>query len=889
MLFALASCFGENHVYSGPCDPSCNECDRVTREPETEHTFTDCSDTECNACGEVRAAVAHTYKSACAVKCDICGAERTDFQAHIYDSPCDTDCNACGEVREASEHIYSNDCDTDCNFCGSLRVTTHVYSNDCDKTCNVCAAPRIPSAHVYSNDCDSTCDVCGELRMVPNHKYSSACDADCDVCGELRIAENHVYDHSCDPDCNVCGATRVVSEHIYDNACDPDCNNCKTVRDDIHNFTDWKSKTPANCDTAEVIARFCALCGVEETVEGAPALGHVFDHDCDTACNRAKCNYKREITHTYVDEFVTLMPATCTTAEILHRFCDICGYEDKANGEAILGHAFDHACDTTCNREDCDYVRVITHSFGDWVTKIPANCTDIEIEHRLCVVCKAEETRDGDVAALDHLYDHACDTTCNREGCAFVRVTEHVYDDNCDAVCNVEGCGFERIAPHTYDEITDLICNGCGHNRDCTGHLPSAPDCTICWVCGADIPDAVHVFGNWETFSAADCFKAEVEIRACANCKVTETQEGDPIRTHAFSFECDTTCDYEDCSYIRQDVEHLFDGPCDTTCNREACDYVRTVDHFFGDWETKSEANCTDAEIEHRICTECNAEETREGDKALDHAFDNNCDTDCNREGCDFTRTITHDFGDAWVTKSAATCVDPEILHQICRECGVASEATEIGEAALGHTYTNECDDTCDRECGTTRTPPHLFTDEHDVTCNNEGCDFKRPCNGHKALETDCTVCEYCGESIPDSEHTYANNCDTNCDVCGTEREVGEHIPSQENCTICAECGAAIEGAEHVALESDCTVCQNCDAGTGIDHVADPENCVLCKNCEQASGIAHKPNTDANCTQCEVCGKNLGTAHSDADGDGKCDNCPVEVIPGENWFPWAPL
>ena len=28
---------------------------------------------------------------------------------------------------------------------------------------------------------------------------------------------------------------------------------------------------------------------------------------------------------------------------------------------------------------------------------------------------------------------------------------------------------------------------------------------------------------------------------------------------------------------------------------------------------------------------------------------------------------------------------------------------------------------------------------------------------------------------------------------------------------------------------------------------------------------------------------------SHADGDNKCDDCPAEVIPGENWFPWAPL
>ena len=59
-----------------------------------------------------------------------------------------------------------------------------------------------------------------------------------------------------------------------------------------------------------------------------------------------------------------------------------------------VGHAFDNACDTTCN--DCGYVRVVG----------------------------------------EHEYDNACDATCNL--CGATRTPEeHVYDDNDDHYCNI--------------------------------------------------------------------------------------------------------------------------------------------------------------------------------------------------------------------------------------------------------------------------------------------------------------------------------------------------------------------------------------------------------------------------------------------------------------------
>ena len=957
MLFVLASCFGtESHKYKSDCATVCTDCGIEMREPLAEHTYDSCSDVECNACGEIRKATEHEYAGACAEACSLCGEKRETADApHVFDSPCDSECNVCKATRAASEHVYQTDCDTDCEFCGALRITEHKYTNDCDKDCNVCSALRIPKAHVFTYPCSLTCNVCGAENPAPAAcQYSYACDDDCNLCGTLRNADAHVYDHACDADCNVCGEVRAVNDHTYDDSCDADCNACGTLREGVHAFGAWRTKTPASCTSAEILARYCADCGAEETKEGASTLDHIYTNDCDVQCDR--CGAKREITHTYDADFKVYVPVSCTTAEILERFCSVCGARETKIGRAALGHTYTNTCDTTCDREGCDYVRVITHTFGEWETKSVENCVDDEIEHRICSVCGAEETRVG-TAALGHTpletdceicsvcgeasgFEHSfgawetktpedCynDEIENRI-CSACGVEEtrtgtpshgHAYADDCDAICE-NGCGFERIPPHVYDGVEDLVCNECGHNRECTGHLPYVNDCTICRICG-EASGIEHAFGEWVTKTAENCTDAEIEHRVCDECGTEETRTGTaalghtPLETdceicsvcgqasgfeHSFgAWETKTpaSCTEDEierqiCSICHKEAtrtgdelafDHDYDNNCDTTCN--TCGAARPVEHDFEgvEWTEKTPADCNNAQILARKCLECGAEETKEGIGALGHTpHADNC-TVCAR--CGQPSEIGHEFGD-WVTKSEADCYNAEILHKVCGKCGIASTETQEGKPALKHTYTDACDAICDL-CNTfERIPPHEYADEHDVSC--ELCGDVRACTGHKHLDNNCLVCEYCGQAIPGAEHTYSFICDTDCDVCGTTREAS-HAPSAADCTVCQYCGETIPGAAHVALDTDCTVCANCNAGTGKAHEADPTNCVVCKHCGKASGKTHTPDTAVNCTQCETCGKNLGTSHTDANADGYCDKCPQETLPGENWFPWAPL
>ncbi len=130
---------------------------------------------------------------------------------------------------------------------------------------------------------------------------------------------------------------------------------------------------------------------------------------------------------------------------------------------AHCGHAYDNACDTTCNI--CGETRTVGAHVYD-------NACDTT-----CNICGAVRT------VGDHVYDNACDTTCNI--CGAVRtVGDHVYDNACDATCNI--CGATRTpADHVYDDCEDDTCNVCGATRVAPGHVYDDKYDRDCNVCGA--------------------------------------------------------------------------------------------------------------------------------------------------------------------------------------------------------------------------------------------------------------------------------------------------------------------------------------------------------------------------------------------------------------------
>ena len=169
--------------------------------------------------------------------------------------------------------------------------------------------------------------------------------------------------------------------------------------------------TGAACDHVYAAAtctepQTCTLCGMKTGV----ALGHDYDHNCDTDCNR--CGAVRTTQHAYDND--------------CDKDCNVCGAT-----RVPADHVYSNACDTTCNV--CGAIREV----GDHVYD---NACDAA-----CNECGATRV------PADHVYDHTCDTDCNV--CGTVRVpAAHVYTANCDATCDI--CGAERSASSGKTTVT---------------------------------------------------------------------------------------------------------------------------------------------------------------------------------------------------------------------------------------------------------------------------------------------------------------------------------------------------------------------------------------------------------------------------------------------------
>ncbi|MBR3975680.1 MAG: RICIN domain-containing protein [Clostridia bacterium] len=148
-----------------------------------------------------------------------------------------------------------------------------------------------------------------------------------------------------------------------------------------------------------------------------------------TSFNVTKSN--GTVGHTYTS--VVTKAATCTASGIRKYTCSRCSYSYtttiaatghtwnaasctapktctvcKATSGSALGHIFDNACDTSCN--DCGKTRPASHSYKSATCTTPKTCT-------ICGVTSGSK--------LGHTYTNACDNTCNR--CSYTRTAAHTY------------------------------------------------------------------------------------------------------------------------------------------------------------------------------------------------------------------------------------------------------------------------------------------------------------------------------------------------------------------------------------------------------------------------------------------------------------------------------
>ena len=268
------------------------------------------------------------------------------------------------------------------------------------------------------------------------------------------------------------------------------CSKCQAVNTEAHDWNDGVEEPAATCDTPGTMKFTCLFCSATKT-ESIKELGHKFDNDCDTSCNRTGCSYTRTASHKYTTE-----------------------WQNDKNGHW-------YRC-TVCNH---------TKAYAYHTPAATTNPDDAVI----CSVCQYEITP---AAAHEHEMSEEWITDaqyhwhrCQKKNPSCYHVedkAEHDYDDDCDISCNT--CGYIREALHNYTGEWKAgveghwdVCAVCGAKSQVYPHEPG-PEATqdtpqICVECNfvVKLPlSHVHDFGatwyddeqyHWQSCTDGTCLE----------------------------------------------------------------------------------------------------------------------------------------------------------------------------------------------------------------------------------------------------------------------------------------------------------------------------------------------------------------------------------------------
>ncbi len=196
----------------------------------------------------------------------------------------------------------------------------------------------------------------------------------------------------------------------------------------------------------------------------------------------------------------------------------------------------------------------------------------------------------------------------------------------------------------------------------------------------------------------------------------------------------------------------------------------------------------TDRSSHWHKCTVCGAVK----DKDV-HAYDNSCDTTCNK--CGYTRTIVHAYNDKWSTDGQS--------HW--HECIVCNHKNNVEKHIPGSAATETSPQKCS-VCGYVLKPALGHKHEYSKDWKNDETQHWHECS--------------CKAVTGSASHSFDNACDTTCNVCGYKRLI-THKYSEIWLTdtnghwhICVVCGKKKDEALHTvgpaATETSpqlCTVC----------------------------------------------------------------------------------
>ena len=151
---------------------------------------------------------------------------------------------------------------------------------------------------------------------------------------------------------------------------------------------------------------------------------------------------------------------------------------------------------------------------------------------------------------------------------------EHIYDNACDKTCNE--CGEEREITHKFS--TDWSSDSDGHWH-------------ICSVCGEKDEVKAHKPGPEAT---------ETVAQVCTECEYVIVKPLGHTHNYKTEWSSDSSKHWHSCPGCdakKDESAHVYDNVCDTSCN--TCGYERTIQHSYKtSWSS-------DAKSHWHECTVC--------------------------------------------------------------------------------------------------------------------------------------------------------------------------------------------------------------------------------------------------------------------------------------------
>lgn len=354
-------------------------------------------------------------------------------------------------------------------------------------------------------------------------------------------------------------------------------------------------------------------------------------------------------------------------------------YEVKATAPTCTKKGYTtHTC--VCGQSYTDtYVNALGHNWSDWVTTQKPTADSEGIAERTCSRCDAKETKALPKLPAEHTHEYTSEVTkeatCTSTGLLTFTCT----------------CGdtYTETIEKTTHKYTATVVNPTCTEEGYTSH--------ICAGCNGGYVDTYvnalgHDFDEWAETKAPTCTEKGEETRTCSRCDATESRE---IEANGHDYAAVITA--PTCTG-KGYTTHTY-----SRCNDRYVDAdVDALGHNWGDWVTTQEPTEDSKGTAERICSYCNASETKSLPKLpISHTHEYTSEV-TKKATCDSAGIMTYtcSCGDSYTEEIPTTshmydtmmtylptCVKDGYTVYTCWKCGF--ETVTNRTPALGHDWSD--------------------------------------------------------------------------------------------------------------------------------------------------------------------------------------------------------